>query len=107
VSVFDPAMGNQVSLSADRVVLSAGIEPRDNRDLAKLLRIEVNCDGFFQEANPKSAPLDSVDRGKFFCGLCHSPNLMEDAISQGTRRRPGRRRFFPKRRPRRRPISPM
>jgi len=83
VSVFDPAMGNQVSLSADRVVLSAGIEPHDNRDLAKLLGIEVNSDGFFQEANPKSAPLDSVDRGKFFCGLCHSPNLMEDAISQG------------------------
>jgi heterodisulfide reductase subunit A len=35
------------------------------------------------EANPKSAPLDSVDRGKFFCGLCHSPNFIEDAISQG------------------------
>ncbi|RPJ07880.1 MAG: 4Fe-4S dicluster domain-containing protein, partial [Deltaproteobacteria bacterium] len=33
--------------------------------------------------NPKSAPLDSVDRGKFFCGLCHSPNHMEDVISQG------------------------
>ena len=40
-------------------------------------------DGFFKEANPKSAPLDSVDRGKFFCGLCHSPNFIEDAISQG------------------------
>jgi heterodisulfide reductase subunit A len=24
-----------------------------------------------------------VDRGKFFCGLCHSPNFIEDAISQG------------------------
>ena len=24
-----------------------------------------------------------MDRGKFFCGLCHSPNLIEDAISQG------------------------
>ena len=35
------------------------------------------------EANPKSAPLDSVDGGKFFCGLCHSPNFIEDVISQG------------------------
>jgi heterodisulfide reductase subunit A len=24
-----------------------------------------------------------VDRGKFFCGLCHSPNFIEDSISQG------------------------
>jgi heterodisulfide reductase subunit A len=83
VSVFDPALGSRVNLQTDRVILSAGIEPYDNRELAKLFDVEVNRDGFFQEANPKSAPLDSVDRGKFFCGLCHSPNLIEDAISQG------------------------
>jgi heterodisulfide reductase subunit A len=72
-----------VNLSADRVVLSAGIEPNDNKELAKIFDTELNSEGFFQEANPKSAPLDSVDRGKFFCGLCHSPNPIEDAISQG------------------------
>ncbi len=83
VSVFDPAMGSEVSLSADRLVLSAGIEPHDNRDLARLFGVDLNPDGFFMEANPKSAPLDSVDRGKFFCGLCHSPNTIEDSISQG------------------------
>ncbi len=83
VSLFDPALGGRVNLSADRVVLSTGIEPHDSRDLVKLFDVEINSDGFFQEANPKSAPLDSVDRGKFFCGLCHSPNHMEDAISQG------------------------
>ncbi len=83
VSVFDPAFRNRLVLLADRVVLSAGIEPHDNREIAKLFGVEINSDGFFEEANPKSAPLDSVDRGKFFCGLCHSPNHMEDAISQG------------------------
>jgi heterodisulfide reductase subunit A len=64
-------------------VLSTGIEPYDNRELAKIFGVELNQDGFFMEANPKSAPLDSVDRGKFFCGLCHSPNFAEDSISQG------------------------
>jgi heterodisulfide reductase subunit A len=83
VSLFDPAMGGQVTLPADRIILSAGIEPNDNRELAKLFDVELNPDGFFMEANPKSAPLDSVDRGKFFSGLCHSPNFIEDAISQG------------------------
>jgi heterodisulfide reductase subunit A len=65
------------------VVLSTGVEPNDNRELARIFGVELNPDGFFMEANPKSAPLDSVDRGKFFCGLCHSPNFIEDAISQG------------------------
>ena len=83
VSVFDPAMGSRVSLPADRLILSAGVEPNDNRDLAKIFDVDLNPDGFFMEANPKSAPLDSVDRGKFFCGLCHSPNFIEDSISQG------------------------
>jgi heterodisulfide reductase subunit A len=84
VSLFDPAMNSPVTLSADRVVLSTGIEPNDHRELAKIFDVDLNPDGFFMEANPKSAPLDSVDRGKFFCGLCHSPNFMEDVISQGS-----------------------
>ena len=83
VSLFDPALGSRVTLPADRVVLSTGIEPNDNQELARIFDVDLNPDGFFMEANPKSAPLDSVDRGKFYCGLCHSPNFMEDTISQG------------------------
>ena len=83
VSLFDPAMNRPIALRADRVVLSTGIEPNDQGELAKIFDVELNPDGFFMEANPKSAPLDSVDRGKFFCGLCHSPNFIEDTISQG------------------------
>ena len=83
VSLFDPAMGSQVTLPADRVVLSTGIEPNDHKELARVFDVDLNPDGFFMEANPKSAPLDSVDRGKFFCGICHSPNFIEDSISQG------------------------
>ncbi|MGD0916745.1 MAG: FAD-dependent oxidoreductase [Thermodesulfobacteriota bacterium] len=83
VSLFDPAMGSRAILPADRVILSTGIEPHDHRELARVFDVDLNPDGFFMEANPKSAPLDSVDRGKFYCGLCHSPNFMEDAISQG------------------------
>ncbi len=83
VSVWDPAMLQAVTLPADHVVLSTGIEPHDHRALAGIFGVGLNPDGFFMEANPKSAPLDSVDRGKFFSGLCHSPNFIEDVISQG------------------------
>jgi heterodisulfide reductase subunit A2 len=76
-------MGSRVTLPADYVVLSTGIEPNDNRELARIFDVDLNEEGFFMEANPKSAPLDSVGRGKFYCGLCHSPNFIEDSISQG------------------------
>lgn len=82
VSVFDPAMGRPVDLQVDRLILSTGIEPNDHQALAERFGVGLNPDGFFLEANPKSAPLDAVDRGKFFCGLCHSPNFIEDTISQ-------------------------
>ena len=83
VSLFDPAMNRSITLSADHIVLSTGIEPNNHQELAKIFDVDLNTDGFFMEANPKSAPLDFVDRGKFFCGLCHSPNFIEDTISQG------------------------
>ena len=82
VSLFDPAMGSRVTLPGELVVLSTGIEPNEHQELSRIFDVDLNPDGFFMEANPKSAPLDSVDRGKFFCGLCHSPNFIEDAISQ-------------------------
>jgi heterodisulfide reductase subunit A len=59
-------MNQSVALPADHIVLSTGIEPNENRDLARIFDVDLNPDGFFLEANPKSAPLDSVDRGKFF-----------------------------------------
>ena len=90
VSLFDPALGSRVTLPADRVVLSTGIEPHDHRELARIFDVELNPDGFFMEANPKSAPLDSVDRGKFFCGLCHSPILLKMRSPRGMRLLRGR-----------------
>lgn len=83
VMVFDPAADRDLTLAAGRLILSSGIEPSDNRDLAAVLGVALDEDGFFKEANPKSAPLDAMERGIFFCGLCHSPNFPEDIISQG------------------------
>jgi heterodisulfide reductase subunit A len=65
-------------------VLSNGVvADAANLHLAELLNLSIDQDGFFEEANPKSAPLDSVDRGKYFCGLCHSPIHIDTSIIQG------------------------
>lgn len=83
LNIFDPALGSDIKIELDSIILSTGIEPNDSGKLAKIFNVKVNSDGFFMEANPKSAPLDFVDRGKFLCGLCHSPNFIEDCIIQG------------------------
>jgi heterodisulfide reductase subunit A len=80
----DKVAGERVTLETDLLVLSSGIIPdEDNIRLAEVAKLDINEDGFFNGANAKSAPLDSIDRGKYFAGLCHSPNLIEDIISQG------------------------
>ena len=84
VSFFDSIVGERIALDTDVLVLSTGIVPNEgNRRLAEIADLELNRDGFFVEANPKAAPLDSVDRGKYFCGICHSPNFIENTICQG------------------------
>jgi len=84
VTFRDPVAVDTLTLDADLVVLSVGIRPNEQiAELAELANLDLDPDGFFAEANPKSAPLDAVDRGKYFCGLCHSPQHIEEAILQG------------------------
>jgi heterodisulfide reductase subunit A len=83
VAFADSVTGEDIEMDADLVVLSTGIAPDENNALlAAKAGIEVNDDGFFAEANPKAAPLDAVARGKYFCGICHSPNHIEDVLCQ-------------------------
>ncbi|MBN1671927.1 MAG: CoB--CoM heterodisulfide reductase iron-sulfur subunit A family protein [Kiritimatiellae bacterium] len=84
VSFGDPVGGERVVRDCDMVVLSVGIEPdADAAALARAAGLKLTEDGFFAEANPKAAPLDAIDRGKYFCGLCHSPMHIGEAIAQG------------------------
>jgi len=84
VAFLDEVAGQQMRVEADFLVLSNGLKPNDDsKELAETGGLQLTEDGFFAEANPKSAPLDSVDRGKYICGLCNAPNHIDDAICQG------------------------
>ena len=72
-----------MTLPADLVVLSAGIEPNaDNDTLAKLLKLPLNQDGFFLEAHVKLRPVDFAADGVYLAGLAHSPRFLEETIAQ-------------------------
>jgi len=83
VSVFDQTLGMPFMIAADAVVLSAGIQPHDdNRQLAQLLKVPLNSEGFFLEAHMKLRPVDFMTDGVFLCGLAHSPKNIEESILQ-------------------------
>lgn len=79
----DPALGGQLSIDADWLVLSTGMVPSaGNETLARLLGVPLNRDGFFLEANPKGSPLDFEADGLYLCGLAHAPKLAAESIAQ-------------------------
>ena len=66
----------------DLIVLSTGVEPRENRALAQMLKVPLTEDGFFLEAHVKLRPLEFAADGVFLCGLAHSPRELEEAMAQ-------------------------
>ena len=83
VAVYDQTLGMPIMISADLVVLSAGIHPHeDNRKIAQFLKVPLNSEGFFLEAHMKLRPVDFMTDGVFLCGLAHSPKTIEESILQ-------------------------
>ncbi len=83
VWVADELLGQEVGLSADLVVLSAGMEPAiGSGQLARRLRVSQTLDGWFQEAHQKLKPVDSPSEGIFLCGAAHYPKSLGEAVAQ-------------------------
>ncbi len=71
-----------MKMKADAVILSAGTIAADTHDLATLLKVPRNADGFFIEAHAKLRPVDFSSEGIYLCGLAHGPKLISESISQ-------------------------
>lgn len=82
VAVTDATLNAPVALEVDAVVLSTGIVPNDNAELARLLGVPLDSDGFFQEQHPKMRPLNFMKPGLYLCGLAHGPHFISETIAQ-------------------------
>jgi heterodisulfide reductase subunit A len=83
VSTHDPILGQTLELSPDLLVLSSGLVPQTGSDeLAKMLKVPLNAEGFFLEAHMKLRPVDFATEGVFMAGLCHFPKFIDEAASQ-------------------------
>ncbi len=80
---YDAVLNRPVLLTPDLVVLSSGIVPNPgNEELAKLLKVPLNEDGFFLEAHAKLRPVDFNTAGIFMAGMCHSPRFISETVAQ-------------------------
>ena len=83
VKIYHPAMGKEVPLPADLVVLSTPIVAHEDAEgLSRILKVPVNEYRFFLEAHAKLSPLDFATNGIFLCGNAHYPATVREAISQ-------------------------
>jgi len=83
VSANDYILGDEVSIKADLLVLSTGIRPReDSTKIARMLKVHLNKDGFFQEAHMKLRPVEFSTEGIYLAGLAHWPKLADESIAQ-------------------------
>ncbi len=83
VTVPDPVLGQKLALDVDLVVLSAAVVPSaGSQEAARLFKIAMNPDGFFQEAHVKLRPVDAAGDGVFICGAAHYPKHISETIAQ-------------------------
>ena len=83
VAVNDPILGRAIELQPDILALSSGIVPQSgSEELAQMLKVPLNSDGFFLEAHMKLRPVDFATEGVFMAGLCHFPKFIDEATAQ-------------------------
>jgi heterodisulfide reductase subunit A-like polyferredoxin len=85
VKTYEPMLQETLEIPADYVILSTGMQPSpDNVEVAKILKVPLNVNGFFLEAHVKLRPVEFSTEGVFVAGACHSPKFITECISQAS-----------------------
>ena len=83
LKVEDSDIGELIKLEADLVVLSCATVPsQGTKQLAGLLGVNLDANGFFKELHPKLRPVETNIRGIYICGSVQGPKDIPDSIIQ-------------------------
>jgi heterodisulfide reductase subunit A len=84
VKVFNEYIGDEMIIPYDLLVLSTPLVANsDNKDLAQLLKVPLEANGFFLEAHVKLRPNDFATDGVYIGGSAKWPVDITETISQG------------------------
>ncbi len=79
----DTLTKERIRVPVDMVVLSVGLQPADGADqIARMLGISQDLDGWFNELHPKLAPVQTATDGVFIAGCCQGPKDIPDTVAQ-------------------------
>jgi heterodisulfide reductase subunit A-like polyferredoxin len=82
ISLRDCGLKRDVRISPDILVLSAGMRAEETEELASIMKLGVDEDGFLMESHVKLRPVEMATDGIFVCGTAHGPKLISESISQ-------------------------
>jgi heterodisulfide reductase subunit A-like polyferredoxin len=84
ISFMDRILKERVEIKPDLLILSAATIPRENEELATMLKVPRTAEGFFLEAHMKLRPVDFATDGLYLAGAGHGPKLISESISQAS-----------------------
>ncbi len=83
IKMFDTNLQDNMEFETDLLVLATPMVPADNlKELAMMLKVPLDKNGFFLEAHVKLRPLDFATDGIFLCGCAQWPKNIQDSIAQ-------------------------
>ena len=81
----DTERGEVTTNEVDMVVLSAAIVPASgNKQLADILGVKLDENGFFKSRDSLTAPMESTREGIYLAGCSQSPKDIPDSVAQGS-----------------------
>jgi heterodisulfide reductase subunit A len=81
----DIHQGRIIEQSVDMVILAVGLEPREDAgEVAEMLGLDRDDDGWFNEANYLTDPTSTYTGGVSIAGVCQSPKDIPDTVAQAS-----------------------
>lgn len=81
----DMVNDRMVDLPVDMVLLAVGLVPAPGvRDLAKMLGVSLDPEGWFRELNYNGEPTDTEQGSVFVAGACQAPKDIPDTVAQAS-----------------------
>ncbi len=80
----ETTLEEELVLAPDRLVLATPMEPADSAAyFQERLKVPSDARGFYLEAHPKLAPVDTTVAGVYIAGCAQGPKFIEESVIQG------------------------
>jgi heterodisulfide reductase subunit A len=83
IEIDEKLSGERIEIPADLVILMVGMEARaDSGEVARLVNISQDKEGWFMESHPKLDPVATTTDGIYIAGTCAAPKDIPDSVAQ-------------------------